>query len=122
MSTYPKNTNSDAALRSFQRAQTSCDLLKIKIFEPLFNNTSKPFLPGDTVIADMVNFINPKLETRFYLVSKEDKKGLFFANITEHSECYSVLAEHETEPIKIKKDQLFEAVDVYEILYYEHLL
>lgn len=122
MRAYPMDTNLDAALNGFDRAKTSPHVLKIGIFESLFQYTGKPFLPGDTVIADLVTSINPKLRTRFYLVSKDDGKGLFFANITEHSEFYSVLAEHETEPVNIKKDQLFEAVDVYEVLYYERFL
>ena len=122
MRAYPMDTNLDAAWDGFRRADTSKNILKLEIFEPLFQHTWKPFLPGDTVIADLVTSINPKLRTRFYLISKDDGKGLFFANITEHDDCFSVLAEHETEPIKIDKNHLFEVVDVYEVLYYERFL
>ncbi len=119
MRAYPIDINLDNALVAFNRADNSKNIIRIEIFQPLFQHTWKPFLPGDMVVADKVLSISSKLSTRFYLISKADNKALFFANITEKNDHYSVLPEHENESILIKKDQLFEAVDVYEVLYYE---
>lgn len=122
MRTHPLDTNLDNALDAFHRANKSKNIIRIEIFENLFSNTCKPFLPGDKAVADKVDSINSRLGTRFYLICKENKKGLFFSTITEENDFYLITAEHTTEPIKIYKDLLFEAVDVYEVLYYERTL
>ena len=119
---YPMNTTLDLALDAFNRAATGDDIIRIQISEQLFANSHKPFIKGDIVVAQKVSKINPLLKTRFYLISKATKKPLFFANITELEDSYSIIAEHTDEAVNVSKCAFFEAVEVYEVLFYQRYI